>query len=82
MQPDEHLRQAFSFHPLLVGGNPLDTSSIYTLIHWIERKWGVFFPEGGTGALVRGLARLFADQGGSLRLNADSRPTNEPTVSR
>ena len=41
---DEHLRQAFSFHPLLVGGNPYGTSAIYTLIHWIERKWGVFFP--------------------------------------
>jgi phytoene desaturase len=67
---DEHLRQAFSFHPLLVGGNPLDTSSIYTLIHWIERKWGVFFPEGGTGALVRGFVRLFEDLGGTLRLEA------------
>ena len=67
---DEHLRQAFSFHPLLVGGNPLDTSSIYTLIHWIERKWGVFFPEGGTGALVRGLVRLFEDLGGTLQLGA------------
>ncbi len=66
---DEHLRQAFSFHPLLVGGNPLETSCIYTLIHWIERKWGVFFPEGGTGALVRGLVRLFEDLGGTLRLN-------------
>ena len=66
---DEHLRQAFSFHPLLVGGNPLDTSCIYTLIHWIERKWGVFFPEGGTGALVRGLVRLFEDLGGKLLLN-------------
>jgi phytoene desaturase len=67
---DEHLRQAFSFHPLLVGGNPLDTSSIYTLIHWIERQWGVFFPEGGTGALVRSLVRLFEDLGGTLRLRA------------
>ena len=66
---DEHLRQAFSFHPLLVGGNPLDTSSIYTLIHWIEREWGVFFPRGGTGALVRALVQLFTDLGGELRLN-------------
>ena len=66
---DEHLRQAFSFHPLLVGGNPLQTSAIYTLIHWIERKWGVFFPEGGTGALIRGLVRLFQDLGGTLRLD-------------
>lgn len=45
----EQLRQAFSFHPLLVGGNPMETSAIYTLIHWIERRWGVFFPRGGTG---------------------------------
>lgn len=67
---DEHLRQAFSFHSLLVGGNPLETSAIYALIHWIERKWGVFFPEGGTGALVRGLVRLFEDLGGTLRLRA------------
>lgn len=67
---DEHLRQAFSFHPLLVGGNPMNTSSIYTLIHWIERQWGVFFPEGGTGALVNGLVKLFEDSGGELRLNS------------
>lgn len=67
---DEHLRQAFSFHPLLVGGNPMDTSCIYTLIHWIERKWGVYFPEGGTGALVRGLVQLFEDIGGVLRLQS------------
>ena len=50
---DEHLRQALSFHSLLVGGNPFETSSIYTLIHYLERSWGVFFPRGGTGALVQ-----------------------------
>jgi phytoene desaturase len=64
----EHLRQAFSFHPLLVGGNPLQTSSIYTLIHWIERQWGVYFPRGGTGALVEALVALFERLGGELRL--------------
>lgn len=67
---NEHLRQAFSFHPLLVGGNPYSTSAIYTLIHWIERQWGVFFPKGGTGALVQGLVSLFEELGGDLRLNA------------
>src|SRR5262249_11712244 len=41
---NEHLRQAFSFHSLLVGGHPYKTSSIYTLIHYLERKWGVYFP--------------------------------------
>lgn len=66
---DDHLRQALSFHSLLVGGNPFDTSSIYTLIHYLERKWGVFFPRGGTGALVRALVRLFEELGGEVRLD-------------
>lgn len=68
---DDHLRQAFSFHSLLVGGNPFATSSIYTLIHALEREWGVWFPRGGTGALVQGMAQLFEDLGGDLLLNAE-----------
>jgi len=67
---DEQLRQVFSFHSLLVGGNPFATSSIYALIHALERRWGVWFARGGTGALVRGLLRYFEDLGGTLRLNA------------
>ncbi len=68
---DPHLRQAFSFHSLLVGGNPFDTSSIYTLIHFLERKWGVYFPKGGTGALVQGLVKLFEELGGKIIYNAE-----------
>ena len=68
---DPHLRQLFSFHSLLVGGNPFTTTSIYTLIHCLERKWGVFFPKGGTAALVQALVRLFTDLGGEVRLNAE-----------
>ena len=64
------LREAFSFHSLLVGGNPFATSSIYTLIHALERRWGVWFPRGGTGALIRGLVRRFEELGGRVRLNA------------
>jgi phytoene desaturase len=67
----DKLRQAFSFHSLLVGGNPFATSSIYTLIHALERQWGVWFPKGGTGALVQGMVKLFQDLGGTLELNAD-----------
>lgn len=67
---NEKLRQAFSFHSLLVGGNPFETSSVYALIHALEREGGVWFPRGGTGALVQGLVRLFQDLGGTLRLNA------------
>lgn len=63
---DDHLRQAFSFHSLLVGGNPFNTSSIYTLIHFLERNWGVFFPRGGTGALVQALIKYFKELGGDI----------------
>ena len=55
---DERLRRAFSIQPLLVGGNPFSTTSIYSLIHYLERRWGVHFPRGGTGALVQALGKL------------------------
>lgn len=67
---DERLRQVFSFHPLLVGGNPFTTTSIYALIAFLERKWGVHFPIGGTGALVKGLVGLIEGMGGTVRCNA------------
>ena len=70
---DEHVRQALSFHSLLIGGHPYETSSIYTLIHHLERKWGVWFPRGGTGALVAGLVRLLGDLGGELRTDSPVR---------
>ena len=64
---DERLRQAMSFHALLIGGNPFETTSIYSLIPFLERKWGVHFPIGGTGALVRGLCDLATGQGATIR---------------
>ena len=68
---DPRLRVVFSFHPLLVGGNPFAVTSVYTLINHLERKWGVHFAMGGTNALVRGLAGLIADQGNLIRCNAE-----------
>lgn len=67
---NEKLRQVLSFHPLLVGGNPFTTTSIYSMIPYLERKWGVHFPIGGTGALVRGLVELVEGQGGRVRYGA------------
>jgi phytoene desaturase len=68
---DERVRQVMSFHPLLVGGNPFQTSSIYTLIHYLEREWGVWFATGGTGAIVQALAALFERLGGVIKLNSE-----------
>lgn len=68
---DPFLRRVFSFHPLLIGGNPLDTPSIFTLIAQFEKKWGVYYAIGGTGAVVEGLGRLFEELGGRVELNTE-----------
>jgi phytoene desaturase len=65
------LRFALSFHPLFVGGNPFATSSVYCLISFLERRWGVHFAMGGTGALVKGMVTLIEGQGGRLRTGAE-----------
>ena len=68
---NEYLRKAFSIHPLLVGGNPFTTTSIYALIHYLERKWGVFFCMGGTGKIVQELEKLMKETGIEIKKNAD-----------
>ena len=67
---DERLRTVLSFHPLLVGGNPFTASAVYALIAFLERRWGVHYALGGTGALVRGLAGLVTHIGGTIRTGA------------
>ena len=76
---DDRLRQALTFEPLLVGGSPFRTTSIYLLIHWLERKWGVHFARGGTGSIVSALVRLLAELGVEVRLKA---PVEEIIVER
>lgn len=66
---DPLLRRVFSFHPLLVGGNPFQTTSIYALIHHLERQWGVHYAMGGTGAVVEAFGKVFRELGGETRLS-------------
>ena len=67
------LRQAFSIQPLLVGGNPFDTTSIYGLIHYLERAHGVFFAMGGTGAITHALGALMERRGVAVQLGSTVR---------
>ena len=68
---NDFLRQCFSFHPLLVGGNPFDTTSIYAMIHYLEREWGVHYALGGTGAIVNAFEQLITEQGGKIYLETE-----------
>ncbi|MFN8442213.1 MAG: phytoene desaturase family protein [Caldilineaceae bacterium] len=68
---NDFLRRCFSFHPLLIGGNPLDAASLYVLIHYLEREWGVHYAAGGTGSIVNGFAKLLGELGVKIHLNAE-----------
>jgi phytoene desaturase len=76
---DPRLRQVFTFQPLLVGGNPFNVTSIYLLIHWLERKWGVHFALGGTTSIVNGMVRLLEELGVEIRFET---PVTEIEVSQ
>ncbi len=64
---DPKLRVVLTFQSLLVGGNPFATTSVYCLIAFLERRFGVHFAMGGTGSLVQGLVKLIEGQGGSVQ---------------
>ncbi len=68
---DPKLRMVFSFHPLLIGGNPFSVTCAYSLINSLERKHGVHWAMGGTGALASGIAGLIRGQGNAVRCNAE-----------
>ena len=70
---DERIRRAFSIQPLLIGGNPFDTTSIYSLIHYIERRWGIWFPKGGMAALVQALVQLAERHGVTFVWNCQAK---------
>ncbi len=65
---NEKLREAFSFHSLLVGGNPMTASAMYALIHKLEKDGGVWWAKGGTNKLIAGMVKHFERLGGTLRL--------------
>lgn len=74
---DDFLRRCFSFHPLLIGGNPFDAASLYVLIHYLEREWGVHYALGGTAAIVNGFGKLMDEFGVTVHLE---RPVEEILV--
>ena len=68
---NEKLRRVFSMHPLLVGGNPFSTTSIYTLILFLEKKWGIHYSMGGTGSIVNALEKLMTEENIEIIKNAE-----------
>ena len=57
---NEKLRRVFSMHPLLVGGNPFTTTSIYTLILFLEKKMGYSLFYGWYWQSCKGVGKINA----------------------
>ena len=68
---NDKLRKVFSMHPLLVGGNPFTTTSIYTLILFLEKKWGIHYALGGTGSIVNALEKLMLEENIKILKNSE-----------
>ena len=68
---NEKLRRIFSMHPLLVGGNPFTTTSIYGLILYLEKKWGIHYSMGGTGNIIKGFEKLMEEVGIKVLKNSE-----------
>ena len=68
---NEKLRRMLSMHPLLVGGNPFTTTSIYGLILYLEKKWGIHYSMGGTGNIIKGLEKLMLEEGIDIIKNSE-----------
>ena len=68
---NEKLRRMLSMHPLLVGGNPFTTTSIYGLILYLEKKWGIHYSMGGTGNIIKGLEKLMNEVGVEIIKNSE-----------
>ena len=68
---NEKLRRILSMHPLLVGGNPFTTTSIYGLILYLEKKWGIHYSMGGTGQIINGFEKLMKEENINILKNQE-----------
>jgi phytoene desaturase len=68
---DERLRMALSFHPLFIGGDPFNVTSMYILVSHLEKEFGVHYAMGGVAAIAENMAKIIAEQGGTLRMQTE-----------
>ncbi len=69
---DEKLRMALSFHPLFIGGDPMHVTSMYALVAYLEKEFGVHYAMGGVQAIAKAMARVVTDQGGQIEFGAEA----------
>ena len=68
---DPKLRMALSFHPLFIGGDPRNVTSMYILVSHLEKAFGVHYVKGGVQALADAMANVVKEQGGQVLLNSN-----------
>jgi phytoene desaturase len=68
---DERLRMALSFHPLFIGGDPMHVTSMYILVAYLEKEFGVHYAMGGLAGMAQAMARVIEGQGGTLLMGTE-----------
>ncbi|MEM7547279.1 MAG: phytoene desaturase [Pseudomonadota bacterium] len=68
---DERLRMALSFHPLFIGGDPSHVTSMYILVSYLEKEFGVHYAMGGVVAIAKAMVKVIEDQGGAVLMGEE-----------
>ena len=68
---DPRLQFALSFHPLFIGGDPFNVTSMYILVSHLEKAFGVHYAQGGVQAIATAMAGVIAAQGGEVLRNTE-----------
>jgi len=66
---DPRLQLAFTFQSKYLGMSPFQCPSLFSILSFLEYEYGIWHPIGGCNALTRGMARVAAELGVTLRLN-------------
>lgn len=67
---DDRLKMSFSFQSKYLGMSPWECPAAFTLIPYVERKYGIFHVTGGLNAISAAMAKVAAENGAAIHLGA------------
>ncbi len=68
--PDDNLKLAFTFQSKYLGMSPWKCPALFTILSYTEYRYGIYHTTGGLCKIPEAMAKVFAEEGGELRLNA------------
>jgi phytoene desaturase len=66
---DDTLKLAFTFQAKYLGMSPWSCPALFTILPYIEYRYGMYHVKGGLNKISDAMARIFTEKGGTLKLN-------------